>query len=336
MSSLNSADQRFRLHIKNNREGEEVFRITEERLNSARHRHGDIADKIEAWLDWDLDHFEQKIRDADALVTWDLPTENLAARAPKLRWIHVIGAGVEHLKPLTWIPEGVSLINSKGVHAAKAEEYATMALLSLNARLPALMTHQRAHRFKSLFTGRIAGKTLLVVGAGHMGEAVAHAAQKLGLKVIGIRRSGVAREGFDEMYGPEALDQLLGLADFVALTTPLTPETEGLIDARRLSLFKDGSGLINMSRGQVLDQDALSAALQCGKLSGAILDVTEPEPLPGDSPLWDQANLLITPHVSSDDLEEYTDLVLDVVFDNIRRDLAGEALKNIVDPDLGY
>ncbi|MDX1402474.1 MAG: D-2-hydroxyacid dehydrogenase [Kiloniellales bacterium] len=326
----------FRLHIKNNRSGEEVFRITHERFQKALERHRDLSPRIEYSIDWDLDNFDDYIAGAHGLITWDLPQEGLAERAPNLRWIHIIGAGIEHLKPLDWLPSHIALTNSKGVHKKKAQEYVAMALLMLNARLPALFTQQRAHSFESVFTGRIAGKTLLVVGAGHMGEAAAKAGKSLELKTLGTRKSGTLREGFDEMFQPDQLDRLLGEADFIVLTPPLTEETKGLMSNERLAHCKMGAGLINMSRGPVLDHEALAMALDSGRLSGAVIDVTDPEPLPAGSPLWDQANLIITPHVSSDDEEEYIPLVLDLVLANVARDLAGQALINRVDPRLGY
>ena len=327
---------KLKAHIKNNRAGEMTFRVTEKRFQAACARHPATAALLDARIDWDLDHFETSIAEADCLLTWDLPTRDLARRAPRLRWIHVIGAGVEHLQPLDWLPPGVKLINNKGVHAPKTEEYALMALTALNTRLPALVSQQRAHSYDSLFTPRIAGKTLLVVGAGHMGAAAARAGKTLGLRLLGIRRHVQPTPPFDETGGPERLDEWLPRADFDVLTAPLTAETRGLMDARRLSLMKPGAGLINLSRGPVLDAAALCERLDSGHLSGALLDVVEPEPLPAESPLWDQKNLLLTPHISSDDDEAYIPLTLDLFFDNVARHLRGEGLRNVVDTALGY
>jgi phosphoglycerate dehydrogenase-like enzyme len=328
--------QPLKVHIKNNRAGEAVFRVTQERYEAARARHPEVARRVETSIGWDLDDFEDRLREAEVLLTWDLPTQDLATRAPCLKWIQVIGAGVEHLLPLDWLPDGVRLLNNRGVHAAKAREYALMALLMLNARLPALIDAQRARRAEAVFTPSIAGRRLLVVGAGHMGAAVGAAGKSLGLEVIGINRHGRPRAPFDAVMDPSALETQLPLADFVALTTPLTAETRGLMDARRLAVMKPGSGLINMSRGQVLDQDALAARLADGYLSGAIIDVTDPEPLPADASLWEAPNLVITPHVSSDDVEAYIPLTLDRFFENIARHLGGRPLIGLVDPTLGY
>lgn len=324
------------IHIKNNRAGEEVFRITLERFAEAADRHPDVAAGIRPTIDFDLDHFEESMATAVGLVTWDLPTENLADRAPNLRWIHVIGAGVEHLQPLDWLPAGVTLTNNRGVHATKAGEYGAMALLMLNNAIPELIGAQRERTYVERFTTSIAGQTLLVVGAGHMGQAVAGQAGRLGLRTIGIRRHPRPTVGFDAIHGPEELDELLPECDFLLLTVPATPETDGLIDARRLSLLPPGAGLINMGRAATLDHDALADALTDGRLAGAVLDVFEPEPLPPSSPLWDVRNLVITPHMSSDDRDAYVPATLDLVFENLRRLLADEPLRNRVDPRLGY
>jgi phosphoglycerate dehydrogenase-like enzyme len=328
--------EKFRVHIKNNRTGEPVFRVTPQRYRQACRRHKELAERVEVQIDWDLDNFEASIGTAQALVTWDLPTQDLARRAPNLKWIHVIGAGIEHLQPLDWLPDDVSLINNKGVHAPKAQEYATTALLMLHTRMPALFTRQRQHHYDALFTRTIEGRRLLVIGAGNIGTAIARAGKELGLQVTGIRRSGLPCAVYDEMYGPERLDEALPSADFVALSTPLTAATRNLMDDRRLRLLRPGAALLNMSRAQVLDQRALADTLRAGRLSGAMIDVVDPEPLPKDSPLWDVPNLVITPHISSDDEEAYIPRTLDLLFENIERELEGRPLRNVVDRIAGY
>ncbi len=328
--------RKVRLHVKNNRAGEEVFRITERRYAEAAARHPATARHVEPFFDWDLDHFDDSMKTAEALITWDIPTEDLAQRAPNLEWIHVIGAGIEHYLPLDWLPRGVALVNNRGVHAPKAGEYGAMAILMLNSAMPALMTAQREARYHPIFTTPAAGKTLAIIGVGQMGGAVARKAKQLGLRVIGVRRHGRPARWVDEMYGADAIDQVLPQADFVLVTTPLTPETRNLIDRRRLGLMKPGAGLINMSRAAIVDYEALARKLRDGSLSGAILDVFDPEPLPPDSPLWSTPNLVATPHISSDDDVSYIPLTLDLLFDNMARHLAGRPLRNRVRPALGY
>ncbi len=336
MTSPADPNRRIRVHIKNNRAGEEVFRITPERYAEAAARHPQIAARVDPVIDWDLDNFETSMRTAEVFVGWDLPTEDLARRAPRLRWIHIIGAGVEHLLPLDWLPPGVRLINNRGVHAPKAGEFGLMAILMLNNAIPALATRQRARRYDPIYSTPARGKTLVVVGLGRMGGAVARQAKRLGLHVIGVRRHGRPSRAADETVGPEGLDDALARADFVLVTLPLTPETRGLFDRRRLDRMKPTAGLINMGRAAVVDYAALADKLREGSLAGALLDVHEPEPLPASSPLWTTPNLIVTPHVSSDDVESYIPLTLDLLFDNLGRDLAGRPLRNRVRPRLGY
>jgi phosphoglycerate dehydrogenase-like enzyme len=326
----------IRLHIKNNRRGEDVFRMSAERYHDAARRHPEIASQVEATIDFDLDHFDESMATAEALVTWDLPTEDLRRRAPHLRWIHIIGAGIEHLQPLDWLPDGVTLTNNRGVHAEKAGQYGLMALLMLNNAMPRLLEEQRNRRYVEGFTNAITGKVLLVLGAGAMGSAVARQAKRLGLRTHGIRRRPRRTAGFDEVHGVDALDRLLPTADFVVVTAPATAETRHLLDERRLALLSPDAGLINMGRAPVVDYEALAAALRSGALAGAVLDVFNPEPLPASSPLWDVPNLIITPHVSSDDALTYAPRTLDLVFENLGRLLAGKRLRNRVDPARGY
>ena len=324
------------LHIKNNRAGETLFRMTPERVAAALERRPDMAGKLDVTIDWDTDNFAASMACAEGLLTWDLPMDGLAEIAPKLKWIHIIGAGIEHLQPLDWLPRGVALVNNRGVHAAKAGEYGIMAILMLNNHMPAHYHAQRKARYDPHFSTPVAGKTLAVIGVGEMGGAVARAAKRLGLHVIGVRRGGRRARGVHEMFGPEALDGVLGRADFVLVTTPLTPETRNLLDRRRLDLMKPTAGLINMSRAGVVDYEALAAKLREGILAGAVLDVFDPEPLPPSSPYWNTPNLIATPHISSDDEVSYAPLTLDLFFDNAARYSAGRPFRNRVRPKLGY
>ena len=337
---------KVKVHIKNNHaspdtfpptpEGEAVFTITRERYEAVAARHPDVAERIEAFIDWDLDNFAQSMATADALIAWDLPTAGLAEAAPNLKWIQITGAGVEHLCPLDWLPEGVTLVNNKGAHAAKAGEFGLMALLMLHTKMPAVLANQREAHWESLYATPLAGETILIVGVGNIGGAVAKHAKALGLRVLGVSRHGAPHPDVDVTATPEHLDALLPEADFVFVSTPATPETGNLIDRRRIALMKPGAGFVNVGRACVVDYEALGERLEAGALSGAILDVFDPEPLPPDSPLWRTRNLLVTPHISADDGDSYVPLTLDLFFANMRRYLAGEPLQNVVRPELGY
>ena len=327
---------RIKLHIKNNRAGEQVFRITSQRLTAAGERHPEIASRIDSFIDWDFDNFAASMKTANALVTWDLPTEKLAKIAPNLRWIHIIGAGVEHLQPIDWLPRGVTLTNNRGVHALKTAESAVMAVMMLNIGMPRLFTDQRNHVWDPRFSTPLTGKTIACIGVGEMGGAAARRFKQLGLKVIGVRRGAKPHRYVDVMHGPAELKNVLSQADFVHVTLPQTPETIGLIGAAELDAMKPGVGIINFGRAQVINYPALAERLVDGHIGGAILDVHDPEPLPEDSPFWDVPNLIITPHVTSDDDVSYIPLTLDLVFDNLGRMLRGKPLKNKVNPKLGY
>jgi len=221
------------------------------------------------------------------------------------------------------------------VHGSRAHEYAIMAILMLNNRVPEMVTHQRAGRWQQVFNSGIEGKTLLLIGVGSVGSGIARWAKRFGMKVIGIRRTGKPRPYVDEMHKPAALKKLLPKADFVAVATPATSQTQQMLGEAELALLKKGAGLLNYSRAALVDYDALRKRLEKGEVS-AILDVFDPEPLPADSPLWKTPNLIITPHCSSDDTERYTPKTLELVFRQMERFLAGKRLTNVVDRHLEY
>jgi phosphoglycerate dehydrogenase-like enzyme len=318
------------VRIENSRKTDHLFVITPERYAAALRRHPWAAARVEATLGWDFED-TAALRRADVLVSWKFPRDRLAVLAPRLRWIHCIGAGVDHLLPLDWLPAGVTLTNNSGVHVPKAAEYACMAILALNNRLPVHVTNQREARWARTFVSRVGGKTLAVIGVGSLGAAAAERARAFGMRVLGIRRSGRAHRAVDEMFRPAELHEVLPRADVVLVTAPLTSETTGMLGRKELDLLKPSAGLVNMSRGALVDQEALADKLRRNELAGAILDVFVPEPLPADSPLWRTPNLIITPHVSSDDSEEYAHRTLGLLFTNLRRHVEGKTLGNVVD-----
>ncbi len=314
----------------------ETFEIDPKRFAAAAARHPAVAGLIDPVFSQDGSRFRETIGRAHVLIGWELPFRDLPRIAPSLRWLHLTGAGINHLLPLDWKPERLTITNNRGVHAPKAGEFALMAVLMLNSRMPALMTHQRAHRWEQEFTPVVRGKTLLILGVGHMGGAAAEAVRPLGLHTIGVRRTRAPHPAIDEMAGPEDLARVLPRADFVLVAAPLTSRTKHLIGARELDLMKPGAGIVNIGRAGVIDYAALAERLRTGRIGGAILDVFDPEPLPADSPLWDAPNLVVTPHCSSDDIRQYVPRTLDLVFDNLERLVAGKPLRCVVDPVLEY
>ncbi len=328
--------RRVRIHIENVSAQAPVFQIRPEQWEAALGRHPRLARHVEATIGWDLERFDECMRTAELLIGWRFPKEDLAVRAPRLRWIHMTGAGIEHLMPLDWLPETITITTNSGVHAPKAGEFAAMAILMISNHMPALMTAQREGRWHRIFSTPAREKTLVIVGVGAMGGAAAERAKGLGMRVFGVRRSRRSHRHVDRMFGPDELEKILPLADIVLVSVPLTAETRQLIGKRELDLMKREAGLINMARARVVDYDALADKLARGELSGAILDVFDPEPLPADSPLWATPNLVLTPHVSSDDASQYIPRTLDLVFANVARVLAGRPLKNRVRREREY
>ncbi len=336
----------MKVHVKNNRwrpgsfpntaEGEAVFSISNEHIDSTLAKFPHIKGKVDFFIDWDVDNFESSMLDADVLLTWDLPTENLSSVAPRLRWIHCIGAGVEHLLPMTWLPQHVTLTNNKGVHAAKAGEFGLMAVLMLHTQMPEVVFNQRNAVYDSLYSSPIAGKTLVVLGTGSLGGSAAVEVKKLGVHVIGVNRSGNPVEGCDTVVTTDNLEEVLPLADYMLIATPDTPQTRMLMSRKRLDLMKPTAGIVNIGREAVMDYDALCDKLEQGTLGGAILDVFDPEPIDPDSRLWNTPNLIITPHISADDGDSYVPMTLELFFKNLGLLLAGEPLLNPVRPQLGY
>jgi len=335
-----------KIHIKNNRwaegsfpntpEGEAVFTITTERFNESIRSRAGLREQLDICIDWDIDQFESSMASAEILLTWDFPTKDIQKVAPNLKWIHCIGAGVEHLLPMNWLPNDVALTNNKGVHAAKAGEFGLMGVLMLHSHMPAVITNQRQKKYDSLYASPIAGKTVVVLGTGSLGGAIAEMISRLGVNVIGVNRSGRAVEGCSQVVTTDALDAVLPQADYLVIATPDTPQTRGLMNRSRLGLLKKSAGVMNIGREAVMDYGALCDKLEDGSLGGAILDVFDPEPVESDSRLWTTPNLIMTPHISADDGDAYIALTLNLFFDNLERYLAGKSLLNPVDPAQGY
>ena len=327
------------IHFESRTTKPRVFRITPELIAAGKARNNiDIPTNLgDEWRDLSgLSQAVGLVTAVDLLADPQFPRRDLEQAAPKLRWIHVTGAGIEPLLPLDWLPPQVTLTNNSGVHIEKIRELAMMLLLMLNARIPAIASNQRKSEWQQIFTPKISGRTVLIIGVGNMGGAVAQAARQLGLHVLGVRRSGAPHPGVERMFGPHEIDVALPQADFVVLTAPLTSETTALLNRQRIALMRRGAGFINIGRAGSVDHDALVAALQSGRLSGAILDVFDSEPLPSTSPLWRADNLIVIPHVTSDDEDEYLPKSLDLAFENLRRLIAGKKLLNVVDARREY
>jgi phosphoglycerate dehydrogenase-like enzyme len=278
----------------------------------------------------------RQLPEADVLVVSMMWRNELADIAPRLRFIQSISAGTDQYDKALLRERGIRLAGAAGVNAQAVAEHAMALILALARRLPEARDNQRARHWRGMIgdlAGRedqLTGKTLLIVGMGRIGARLARLAKAFDMRVVATRRDpGSGAAGADAVYGTDRLRELLGQADIVALTCPLTPATERLIDAAALAAVKPGAHLVNVARGRVVDEPALVQALQEGRLAAAGLDVTWEEPLPAASPLWALPNVLLTPHTAGE-TRRYEDGVIDLLLENLDRLARGEALVNEV------
>ena len=339
-------NKKIKIHVKNNHwapgsfptdaEGEKNFTITKEHFAQALNNFPEIKEKIEIFVDWDEDNFKTSMANSDILVAWDFSTINLKKVAPNLKWIHVISAGIEHLHPLDWMFDDLVLTNSSGAHTKKAGEYGLMSILMLQNHMTKIITNQKNNSFVSLFSNPIAGKTVVLVGTGNLGASMAKLVAPLGVNIIGVNKRGRMAEGCSKVISIDKIDTVLPDADFLYLAVPETPETKNLISKERLNMLKSTCGIVNIGRQSVMDYDELCKKLIDSEIAGAILDVFTHEPIEKNSKLWSIPNLVITPHVSSDDNGNYVKLTLDIFIKNLKLFIENKELSNQVDKKLGY
>ncbi|MCB0122998.1 MAG: D-2-hydroxyacid dehydrogenase [Caldilineaceae bacterium] len=266
---------------------------------------------------------------------------DLVARAPNLRWIQQWGAGADWLLryPAAVADPQLTVTNGSGIHPIPITEHIFGLILALGRRIHTQIRQQRHHQWQSMpgeSLFELPGKTMVLIGVGAIGERTAQVATALGLRVLGVRRDPTqAVANVDAMYGQEALPTLLPQADFVVLTVPLTQETKHMIGEAELRAMKPSAYILNVGRGGTIDESALITALAEGWIAGAGLDVTEVEPLPPDSPLWEMDDVIITSHYAGA-TPRYIERLTALFLDNLRRYQAGEPLRNVVDKHLGY
>ena len=256
-------------------------------------------------------------------------------KAPRLKWLHVFNVGVDHPIFDEVLARGVRLTSSAGSTAGPIAQTAIMALLALARGFPRWLVAQRSRKWdpeRKVLPRDLKDQTAVILGLGKIGTEIARLARALGLRVVGVRRSARrADDAVDELHPPEALPGLLARCDWLIIACPLTPETRGLVGADVLAALPRGARLINVARGEIVNEPALIAALRGGHLAGAYLDVFETEPLPPESPLWDMPNVLVTPHNSAASSGN-DQRVLAIFLDNLSRWHRGAPLVNEVAP----
>jgi phosphoglycerate dehydrogenase-like enzyme len=296
---------------------------------------------------------DEPVDDVEVLLRGWLSSDafdRLLARAPRLGWVHSASAGVERALTPAAAERGLVITNARGVFSRPIAEYVLMMILAVSRRLPGLLELQRERTWQPLEGVELRDVTVGIVGLGSIGRAVGALATAFGCRVIAVRRrseAGAEAAATDEesrsfgevmlerVGGPEGLPQLLADSDFVVLATPLTPETQNMIDAEALAVMKPGAWLINIARGGLVDERALLNALRDGAIGGAVLDTFRDEPLPPSSPFYDLPNVIVTPHTSWSS-GRVLDRSVELFCDNLRRYAAGEPLLNVVDPTAGY
>ncbi|ELZ06029.1 D-2-hydroxyacid dehydrogenase [Natrialba asiatica] len=259
----------------------------------------------------------------EIVITRALPDE-LLAEAPAVRWIQALSAGVDHYDIERLRDRGIRLTNASGVHANPAAEQVLGYMLQFERNLRRGFRQQTRREWRHFGGGELADGTLGVIGVGEIGGRIAELGSAFEMTTLGLRQSpDRGHDAIDEMFGPDELHALLARSDYVALACPLTDGTHGLLSAREFESMPQHGVVLNVARGEIIDEPALIAALQKGTIGGAALDVQRREPLPADSPLWDLSNVIITPHMAGS-TPNYLDRCADIFVSNYDRYVRGE------------
>jgi phosphoglycerate dehydrogenase-like enzyme len=271
------------------------------------------------------------VEEMDVLYTWGFPAE-LLPRAQKLRWIQVMGAGVNAFLDAPFPPR-VVLTRVEDVYSPWMAEYTLGWLLWSTQQMETFRAQQRARHWEPMNPSPLHGRTMAVIGLGSIGRAIARAARAFGMRVIGMNRSGRRVPEAERVYRRAGFREMLHASDYIVLALPLTPETRGLVGEAELRAMRPGGWLVNVGRGGLIQEEALVRALHERWIGGAVLDVFSDEPLPAEHPFWGMANVVVTPHISGPNVPEE---IAPIFNDNLHRYLQGRALRGRVDIRRGY
>lgn len=300
-----------------------------------------LSPELEIVRELDSQRAREEMRDADILFTFKLPGP--LEEAKKLRWIQLVSAGADHIMEAGVGKTDILVTTASGIHGVAMVEYTLCMMVMLARRIPMVLSESQQKQWKpgrlrNYYGDELYGKTLGILGLGAIGQRVATMAKALGMQVLGLKRSaqpGGSGGVVDRIYGPDGMLEMLPQCDFVLVVVPFTDETRNLIGERELRAMKPTAHLINVARGEIVDEVALAKALREGWISGGAFDVFAKEPLPPESELWDLPNLIITPHLAGNTIP-YMDRATELFQDNLRRYLAKEPMINVLDKQLGY
>lgn len=326
----------MRIHLQNP-DNDPLFDFSRAMWEAAAARAPDIGSGHHVTIGATPADFAAAITEAEALIAdASVIKAQFPTHAPHLKLLFVTNAGLDRLAPFDWLPPGVALMNNRGTHATKAGEFALMSVLMLANRVPEMVTHQRAGHWHKLWGTVLAPRNLTVIGLGTLGGATAEHAARFGMRVTGVRNTPAPHPACHRTITLEQLDEVLPTTEFLVLACPLTEKTRDLLTAARLNRLPKGAGIVNIGRGELLDQDALCDLLDSGHLSGAILDVFTPEPIPPGHRIWSTRNLIVSPHTAADDPATYNPDSLGIFLDNLRAWRDGRPLPNRFDVERGY
>lgn len=279
---------------------------------------------------------EEHLHNAE-IILGHLKDQEQLKKCGKLKWLQLSSAGTEGYCEPGLLPKDAVLTNATGAYGLAIAEHMIGCLFELRKKLHLYYKNQLSHTWKSEgFARAIEGSTVVILGLGDIGSTFGKKMKALGCRVIGVkRRCGEKPQWLDELYGPEKLEQILPQADVVAMSLPGNKSTCHMLNRDRIGLLKENAVVLNVGRGMTIDTEALTEALYAGKLAGAALDVTDPEPLAAGHMLWDAPNAIITPHVSYA-LRESEERIVDIFIQNLKNYFTGENLQNIVDLQTGY
>jgi len=276
--------------------------------------------------------------DAEVAFSGNNPrrARQLIDATPKLRWYHTVSAGVENMPLAELAQRRIVLTNNSGSYDVQIAEHLMMFVFAASRQLHRYRDQQRSRIWKDQRQQELRDATIVVYGMGSIGGEVARLASAIGMRVIGVRRKAASRQaGVDRVVPPEQLADVVGEADYLAITAPLTPATRGAISREVIARMKPSGWIVNIARGAIIDEGALVEALHDKRIAGAGLDVFATEPLPPDHPFWTMDNVMITPH-SSGDSPRVGERTMTLFAENLRRYKAGEPLLNQVDLAQGY